>query len=47
MTQLILILRIESHKLRVPMLLLFIAKESVTFVLKHLCEGNCENPSQL
>lgn len=27
------------------MFLLFIAKESFTFVLKHLCEGNCENPN--
>lgn len=46
MAQLILILRTESHDLRRRMLLLLIAEKSVTFVLKHLCEGNCENPSE-
>lgn len=46
MARLILILRIESHDLRGRMLLLLTAEKSVTFVLKHLCEGNCENPSE-
>ena len=46
MAQLILILRIESHDLRGRTLLLLIAEKSVTFVLNHLCEGNCEIPSE-